>query len=53
LGKILDETKTQFVLEVGFPELLVIVDIVFEFRVEQFLDIVGGTPEELVVKEWG
>ena len=35
---ILDERKTQFVLEVGFPEFFVVVNVVLKFGVNEVLD---------------
>jgi hypothetical protein len=48
VGHVLDEGKAEFVLEVGLPELLVVVDVRFEVRVEQFLDRCTRTPAALI-----
>lgn len=49
-GDVLDEAEAEFIFEIGLPELLVVVDIVFEFRVDEFLDGDGCTPAALVGK---
>lgn len=44
----LDHGEGELVLEVGFPELLVVVDVGLELRVHQFLNRAWLTPWELV-----
>jgi hypothetical protein len=47
---ILDERKTQFVLQIRLPELLVVVDICLEIRIDKFLCSKMTTPAALVSK---
>ena len=49
-GHVLDEGEAEFVFEVGFPELLVVVDVALELGVEQFLRGGRVTPASLVEK---
>jgi hypothetical protein len=50
IGKVLDEAEAELVFEVGFPELFVVVDVVFELRIDEFLRGRGSTPAVLVAK---
>lgn len=50
VGHLLDQGETQLVFQVGLPELLVVIHVVLEFRVEQLLLEARITPTKLVWK---
>jgi hypothetical protein len=50
LKQFLDQCEAQLVFEVGFPELLVVVDFVPELREDQLLSYGPFTPVKPVLK---
>ena len=49
VGHVLDQRKTELVLQVGLPELLVVVDVFFVLWYQQFLRGVIDTPDGVVL----
>jgi hypothetical protein len=48
VGDVLDQGEAELVLEVGLPELLVVVDVRLEVRIHQVLPPTKSTPAVLV-----